>query len=52
MVPLKILWNYFPERRGLVTGICVSGYGIGSLFLGILSNYYINPNNETDIINN
>ena len=33
MVSLICGWEYFPERRGLVTGIIISAYGFGSFFV-------------------
>ena len=30
MIPLVCTWEYFPKRKGLITGIIVSGYGLGS----------------------
>tara|TARA_B110000285_G_C15057436_1_gene580398 strand:- start:916 stop:1077 length:162 start_codon:yes stop_codon:yes gene_type:complete len=29
-VPLVCAWEYFPERKGLVTGIIVGAYGFGA----------------------
>ena len=31
IVPLAVLVKWFPERRGLITGIAVGGFGAGSL---------------------
>jgi len=31
IVPLAVLMRWFPERRGLMTGIAVGGFGAGSL---------------------
>ena len=32
IVPITVLVKWFPDRRGLITGIAVAGFGIGSLF--------------------
>lgn len=29
-IPLVCAWEYFPERKGLVTGIIIGAYGFGS----------------------
>jgi hypothetical protein len=43
MVPLVCGWEYFPERRGLVTGIVISAYGFGAFGFGLLAVKIINP---------
>jgi MFS transporter, OFA family, oxalate/formate antiporter len=32
IVPVTVLMKWFPDRRGLMTGIAVSGFGAGALF--------------------
>ncbi len=32
VVPIAVLVKWFPDRRGLITGIAVAGFGAGSLF--------------------
>ncbi len=32
IVPITVLVKLFPDRRGLITGIAVAGFGVGSLF--------------------
>ena len=32
IVPITVLVKWFPDRRGLITGIAVAGFGAGSLF--------------------
>ena len=34
MVPLICGWEYFPKKRGLVTGIVISAYGFGAFGFG------------------
>ena len=43
MVPLVCGWEYFPDRRGLVTGIVISAYGFGAFGFGLLAVNIINP---------
>jgi OFA family oxalate/formate antiporter-like MFS transporter len=31
IVPISVLVKWFPDRRGLITGIAVAGFGSGSL---------------------
>lgn len=37
IVPLAVLVKWFPERRGLITGIAVGGFGAGSLLAAPLA---------------
>jgi hypothetical protein len=45
MVPLVCNWEYFPEKKGLVTGIIVGSYGFASFIFGLISTKICNPNN-------
>ena len=53
MVAFITGWEWFPERRGLMTGISLFSYGLGSFFFTLLANNLINPNDlkPTIIIN-
>jgi MFS transporter, OFA family, oxalate/formate antiporter len=37
IVPITVLVKWFPERRGLITGIAVAGFGAGSLIAAPLA---------------
>jgi len=43
--PLVAGWSHLEERRGLVSGIIVSGLGIGSFTFGLLVSFLVNPDN-------
>ena len=43
--PLNAGWSHLPARKGLVSGIIVSGLGLGAFFVGILVNRLMNPDN-------
>ena len=43
--PLNAGWSHLPGRKGFVSGLIVSGLGIGSLLFGILAQKIVNPNN-------
>ena len=32
IVPITVLVKWFPDRRGLITGIAVAGFGVGAMF--------------------
>jgi OFA family oxalate/formate antiporter-like MFS transporter len=44
-IPLKICWDHFPNQRGMVSGIIICGFGLGSFIFGIISTILFNPNN-------
>jgi hypothetical protein len=44
--PLRLAWKHFPERKGMITGIIMTGFGIGTSILNYISKNIINPNNE------
>ena len=46
MSPLICGWEHFPERKGLITGIIVGAYGMGTFIFSQVSTLIINPNNE------
>ena len=39
--------QWFPERKGLVNGITVGGYGLGALIFNQVQTAYLNPLNST-----
>jgi MFS family permease len=43
VVPLVCAWEWFPNRRGLVTGIILCCIGFGSFFFGIFTSAIVNP---------
>jgi MFS family permease len=43
MVPMIIAWEYFPERKGLMTGLIVGSYGLGSFVFSFVSEALVNP---------
>jgi len=32
MLPMVCGWEYFPDNKGLITGIIIGSYGAGSFF--------------------
>jgi MFS transporter, OFA family, oxalate/formate antiporter len=41
IVPIATLVKWFPDRRGLITGIAVAGFGCGALLFGPLARHLI-----------
>ena len=46
MCPIIAGWEYFPSKKGLVSGIVVGGFGFGSFIFGFISLAIANPNGE------
>ena len=45
MIPLVCAYKYFPHRKGLITGIIVGSYGLGSSIFNIVATKIVNPTN-------
>jgi hypothetical protein len=43
MIPLVCSMEYFPDHKGLVTGIIVGSYGLGSFIFNLLATHMVNP---------
>ncbi|MQA92630.1 MAG: MFS transporter [Gemmatimonas sp.] len=43
IVPIAMLVKWFPDRRGLITGIAVGGFGAGALITAPVANRLIDP---------
>jgi OFA family oxalate/formate antiporter-like MFS transporter len=41
IVPISVLVKWFPDRRGLITGIAVAGFGAGALAIAPLATHLI-----------
>lgn len=50
-IPLKICWDYYPNNRGMVSGMIICGFGLGSFIFSLVSTLLVNPENvQADII--
>lgn len=47
IVPIAMLVKWFPDKRGLITGIAVGGFGAGALLTAPIAERLINPQNVT-----
>ncbi|XP_023228151.1 uncharacterized protein LOC111628560 [Centruroides sculpturatus] len=45
IAPLALGMKWFPNRKGLVNGIVVSGFGLGALIFNQVQTTYLNPKN-------
>ncbi len=45
IAPLMAGWSHIPKKKGLVSGIILTGLGFGAMLYGIFVNILINPDN-------
>jgi OFA family oxalate/formate antiporter-like MFS transporter len=43
LVPLICGWEWFPDRKGMVSGVTLGGYGFGSFIFSLVSTHLVNP---------
>lgn len=46
MPPLRTLWKYYPEKKGLCTGFILAAFGFSAMIFNKISDLIINPNHE------
>ena len=44
-----ILWDYFPDNKGKLSGLVLSGYSLGPVPFGLMFIYLVNPNDEKPV---
>jgi len=44
--PIICGWEWFPNHKGLISGLCVGGFGFGALVFGFISTAIVNPDNK------
>ena len=47
---LWVGWAAWPQRKGLASGICMLGFGLGAAVIGLGFTLCINPNNEAPTV--
>jgi OFA family oxalate/formate antiporter-like MFS transporter len=45
IVPVQTGWKHFPNRKGIVSGIIIGSFGLGSFIFNMISTQLINPDN-------
>lgn len=43
--PLVSGWQWFPERKGLISGLIIGGFGFGAFLFNFVSTAIVNPDN-------
>ena len=49
-VVLICAWEWFPTKKGLVTGLTLGGYGFGSFLFSLISTRLVNPEHTNPTI--
>ena len=49
-VALICAWEWYPNKKGLVTGLTLGGYGFGSFIFAQISTKLVNPNSDNPSI--
>ena len=47
--PIRLGWKAMPAKSGLISGIIIGGFGVGSLVFTALGTLIINPDNLSQI---
>ena len=50
-IPLKLCWDLYPERKGMVSGVIICGFGVGSFIFSFISTMLVNPLNIKTRVN-
>ena len=49
MPGLKNAWQYFPSKKGLISGIILSSYSVGAILWTLFTKAVANPNDESPL---
>ena len=47
--PIICGWEWFPNNKGLISGLVVGGYGFGAFIFGFISTAIANPNDTKPV---
>ena len=45
--PMAVAMRWFPNKKGLVNGIIVGGFGLGAFIFNFVQTTYLNPQNRS-----
>ncbi len=46
IVPIFLSCQYFPDKKGIISGVITGGYGIATIFSSLIFQYIVNPENK------
>ena len=44
--PIISGWEWFPNNKGMISGLIIGGYGFGAFIFGFISTALVNPQNK------
>lgn len=44
--PLICAWEWFPDKKGLISGLIIGAFGFGALIFGFVTTWIVNPENQ------
>lgn len=44
--PLICAWEWFPHKKGLISGLIIGAFGFGALIFGFVTRWIVNPENQ------
>ena len=44
--PIMCGWEWFPQNKGLISGLVIAGFGFGAFTFGFISTGLVNPQNK------
>ena len=44
--PIICAWEWFPERKGMISGLIIGAFGFGAFIFGFITTWIVNPENE------
>lgn len=44
--PIICAWEWFPDRKGMISGLIIGAFGFGALIFGFITTAIVNPENQ------
>ena len=48
--PIICAWEWFPDRKGLITGLIIGAFGFGAFTFGFITSAIVNPENKAVVL--
>ena len=48
--PIICAWEWFPERKGLISGLIIGAFGFGAFIFGFITTAIVNPENKSLVL--
>jgi OFA family oxalate/formate antiporter-like MFS transporter len=47
--PIITCWEWFPEKKGFLSGLIIGAFGLGAFFFGFITEFIANPNDDEKV---